>query len=146
MDDLDQYFLETARFVSSKSAHPSTQVGCVIVGQDRRIKSTGYNRPPKGMSVGTWLAMGPDRTFATVHAEVDAISSAALAGVSVSMCTAYITHPPCGRCAGLMVQSGIRRFVWPHTSVLPPKWKQDLLVAQYVLSHADVDFPQEGWP
>jgi deoxycytidylate deaminase len=49
MKTWDQYFIEMAFLVASKSKDPSTQVGCVIVGPDNEIRSTGFNGFPRGV-------------------------------------------------------------------------------------------------
>lgn len=46
----DKYFIEMAMHVASKSKDPSTKVGCVIVGPDNEIRSTGYNGFPRGVT------------------------------------------------------------------------------------------------
>ena len=43
-------FLEMAKMVGSWSKDPSTQVGAVIVDDDRRVISLGYNGFPKGVA------------------------------------------------------------------------------------------------
>lgn len=48
----------------------------------------------------------------TVHAEMDAISTAARRGVSVGGCTLYSTTFPCHLCARHVVSSGISRVVY----------------------------------
>jgi dCMP deaminase len=45
----DLRFLELARHIAGWSKDPSTQVGCVVVGQDREIRSTGFNGFPRGI-------------------------------------------------------------------------------------------------
>jgi dCMP deaminase len=45
----DDYFIEMAELVSKKSKDPSTKVGCVIVGQDNGVLSTGFNGFPRGV-------------------------------------------------------------------------------------------------
>ena len=44
-----EYFIQMAMLVSSKSKDPSTKVGCVIVGPDNEIRSTGFNGFPRGV-------------------------------------------------------------------------------------------------
>ena len=39
----DQYFMNIANEVATRSKDPSTQVGCVIVDSDHRPISFGYN-------------------------------------------------------------------------------------------------------
>ena len=46
----DYRFLELCKLVSSWSKDPSTKVGAVIVDQDKRVVSLGYNGFPKGVS------------------------------------------------------------------------------------------------
>jgi dCMP deaminase len=43
----DQYFMSMAYLVSMKSKDKSTKVGCVIVGPDNEVVSTGYNSFPR---------------------------------------------------------------------------------------------------
>ncbi|MEC8672013.1 MAG: CMP deaminase, partial [Candidatus Thermoplasmatota archaeon] len=47
MSKWDQRFLELAKQISTWSKDPSTQVGCVVVGPDREIRSTGFNGLPR---------------------------------------------------------------------------------------------------
>ena len=44
------YFIELTLQVASKSKDPSRQVGCVIVGPDKEIRSTGFNGFPRGVA------------------------------------------------------------------------------------------------
>ena len=43
------YFLDMAKTCSSRSNCLRAQVGAIIVGQDRKIKATGYNGTPSGV-------------------------------------------------------------------------------------------------
>ena len=43
------YFLDMAKTCSSRSNCLRAQVGAVIVGQDKKIKATGYNGTPSGV-------------------------------------------------------------------------------------------------
>lgn len=49
----DEYFIKMTMLVASKSKDPSTQVGCVIVGPDNEVRSTGYNGFPRGVAETT---------------------------------------------------------------------------------------------
>jgi len=49
MKSWDSYFISMAKLISTKSKDPSTQVGCVIVGPDNEIRSTGFNGFPRGV-------------------------------------------------------------------------------------------------
>ena len=45
----DLRFLKLAEHISNWSKDPSTKVGCIIVGEDREIRSTGFNGFPRGI-------------------------------------------------------------------------------------------------
>ena len=42
----DERFIDLARHISQWSKDPSTKVGCVVIGEDREIRSTGFNGFP----------------------------------------------------------------------------------------------------
>ena len=45
----EKRFYQMAELVASWSKDPSTKVGCVVVGPDREIRSTGFNGLPRGI-------------------------------------------------------------------------------------------------
>ena len=49
MKNWKEYFVDLTLAVASKSKDPSRQVGCVIVGPDKEIRSTGFNGFPRGV-------------------------------------------------------------------------------------------------
>ena len=90
------------------SKDPSTKVGCVVVGPDREIRSTGFNGLPRGIE-DTAERLG-DRALKyplICHAEENAIMHAARIGVALKGCIAYVTWPPCTRCARSLIQAGV---------------------------------------
>lgn len=108
----DEYFIEVARVVATRSTCDRAQVGCVIV-RERRILTTGYNGSPAGLphctEVGHLLVDG--HCIRTLHAEQNAIMQAALHGISTRNAMLYVTHQPCYHCAKMIVNSGIRQVV-----------------------------------
>ncbi len=110
--DWDQYFMEVARVVASRSTCDRAYVGCVIV-RERRILTTGYNGAPAGMphcdEVGH--LMENNHCIRTLHAEQNALIQAALHGISTKGATLYVTHQPCFTCAKLIVNAGIVRVI-----------------------------------
>ena len=98
------------------------QVGAIIV-RNKRILSTGYNGAPEGvqsckekgvcirMAQGIQSGTQLERCY-SVHAEQNAIVSAARLGVSLEGATLYCTHQPCVICAKLIVNAGIKRVVY----------------------------------
>ncbi len=120
----DEYFLEIARQVATRSTCLRRHVGAIIV-RDKRILSTGYNGPPKGLrhcdEVGCLreqlgIPSGQRQEICRgLHAEQNAIIQAALHGVSVEGGTVYVTHQPCITCAKMIINSGIVRAVCAST-------------------------------
>ena len=47
----------------------------------------------------------------TVHAEQNAVITAALHGISTAGSTAYVTFSPCSRCAAVLINAGISTVV-----------------------------------
>ena len=95
----DQRFLKLAEHISGWSKDPSTKVGCVVVGEDREIRSTGFNGFPRGIADDSDRLSDRDKKYPLIcHAEENAIMHAARIGLSLKGCTAYVTWPPCTRC------------------------------------------------
>ena len=102
----DQRFLELARHLSGWSKDPSTQVGCVVVGPDREVRSTGFNGFPRGIADSDDRLTDREQKYPLIcHAEENAIMHAARIGVALKGCVAYVTWPPCTRCARSLVQA-----------------------------------------
>jgi dCMP deaminase len=110
--DWDRYYLEICRVVATRSKDPNTQIGCVIVGPAREIRSTGYNSFPRGIrdDVAERLQR-PAKYLWIEHAERNAICNAARAGTATENCTLYVEIMPCMDCARAVVQAGIREVV-----------------------------------
>lgn len=109
MTKWDQRFLELAALIATWSKDPSTQVGAVIVDENRRVVGVGYNGFPRGVDDSAHRYATKHLKYEmVVHAEANAILNA---GRPVDGCTLYATFFPCPRCASLLIQSGIKRIV-----------------------------------
>lgn len=101
-----------AYLAASKSKDGSTQVGCLIVGPDREVLTTGYNGFARGADdTRIERHQRPEKYFWTAHAERNAIDNAARKLLKGS--TAYVTMFPCMTCANSLVQVGVVRVVAP---------------------------------
>ena len=109
----DQYFMNIAAVVASRSTCPRKYVGAVIV-RDRTILSTGYNGSIRGMPHCSEEGhmMENDHCVATIHAEANAIIQAAKNGVMIDGGSAYVTASPCWNCFKQLSNAGIRRIVF----------------------------------
>lgn len=118
----DEYFMEIAEIVKTRSTCLRRQVGAVIV-KDNRIITTGYNGAPSGLRHCTDIG-GCERErlhipsgqrhelCRALHAEQNAIIQAAKLGVNIDGSTLYCTHQPCILCAKMIVNAGIVRVVY----------------------------------
>jgi dCMP deaminase len=111
----DDYFLSIARVAASKSKDPSTKVGAVITRRDRSIVAVGYNGFPRGIEdTPERLNDRPTKYALVVHGEMNAILSAR---ESLYGCTLYtVPFMPCDRCFVHVIQTGIKRVVFPRAT------------------------------
>lgn len=109
----DEYFMQIALQVSTRSTCDRKRVGAVIV-RDRTILSTGYNGSIRGLAHcdDKGHLMDNGHCVRTVHAEANAIAQAAKHGVNVNNSSVYITASPCWTCFKLLANSGINEVVY----------------------------------
>ncbi|MGL4345354.1 MAG: deoxycytidylate deaminase [Cellulosilyticaceae bacterium] len=130
----DEYFMDIANLVKTRSTCCRRQVGAVIV-KDKRILSTGYNGAPIGCrhctDVGCLrqelgIPSGERHELCrAVHAEQNAISQAAHHGISVEGSSIYVTHQPCSMCAKVLINAGVKRII--YQGEYPDKLSLELL-------------------
>ena len=135
----DNRFLELAKHISGWSKDPSTKVGCVVVGEDREIRSTGFNGFPRGINDDASRLTDRDKKYPLIcHADENAIMHAARIGISLKGSTAYVTWPPCSRCARSLIQAGIEEIVYPETKAIPERWLEDFNTSNGMLLEAGI--------
>lgn len=140
MANWDARFLRLALHIARWSKDPSTKVGCVVVGPDREIRSTGFNGFPRGIADTAERLEDRNKKYPLVcHAEENAIMHAARIGVSLKDCTAYVTWPPCTRCARSLIQAGIAVIVYPDGLQIPERWIEDFSISSSMLEEADIE-------
>lgn len=135
----DRRYLELAKHVSNWSKDNSTRVGAVIATADFRPVSFGFNGLPQGVDDDPVRYADRDlKLQLIVHAEVNAL---VFAGDRARGSTLY-TWPfmPCCRCAGLIIQHGIKRVVAPVTPPdLAERWEEELALTKLLFSEAKVE-------
>lgn len=122
MKNWDEYFLEIAKTVSSRSNCIRAQVGAVIVDKNKTIKSTGYNGTPS--KVVSCMEMGfcyrqenniPSgtryETCRSIHAEQNAIIQAGMDKCKDATMYIWGHNFVCILCKRFIVQSGIKNVV-----------------------------------
>ncbi len=109
----DEYFINIAEQVATRSTCDRKHVGAVIV-RERMILATGYNGSIRGTAhcddVGHLIEDG--HCVRTVHAEANAIVQAARAGTRIEGASIYVTASPCFNCFKLIANAGIQRIVF----------------------------------
>jgi dCMP deaminase len=122
--DWDTYFMSIAETVSTRGDCRRRQVGCVLVDEDHRIISTGYNgaepggpsclagQCPRGLKSQAELPSGSAdySDCVAIHAEANALL---FARESARGCTVYVTSTVCDGCSKLLRAAGVARVVTP---------------------------------
>jgi dCMP deaminase len=137
--DWDEYFMSLARLTSLRSKDRSTKVGCVIVGPDNEIRTTGYNGFPRGIvDDAPERHERPEKYLWTEHAERNAIYNAARCGVPLKGCRVYLPWFPCMDCARAIVQSGVTELIAFKPNTSDQKWGAEFERALTLFSEAGV--------
>ncbi len=117
----DEYFMTIAADVATRATCVRRRVGALIV-KNRRILSTGYNGVPTGITHCTPetclrarynIPSGERHELCRgLHAEQNAIIQAAYHGVSIKDAVLYATIQPCSICTKMLINGGIRSFIF----------------------------------
>lgn len=117
----DEYFMEIAEVVATRSTCLRRQVGAIIV-QDKRILATGYNGAPAGLchcgETGCLreklnIPSGQRHELCrALHAEQNAIIQCAVHGVAIKDAILYSTTQPCVLCSKMLINAGIKTIVF----------------------------------
>lgn len=118
--DWDSYFLMIAEVVAKRATCPRAQVGAVIVDEQNRVLSTGYNgsTPGKPHCTDVGCDMVDDHCQRTLHAEVNAVAHAARRGVRLEGSRLYIHggRSICRECAKVLDATGIMERTQDYTT------------------------------
>ena len=116
----DEYFLEIAALVKTRSTCLRRQVGAVFV-RERRVLATGYNGAPSGLRHCEEVGCIRDREGVPsgerhelcrgTHAEQNAMLQAAHHGVSLNESILYCTDQPCVLCAKMLINAGVKKII-----------------------------------
>jgi dCMP deaminase len=123
----DDLFMEIAKAISQMSKCASRHIGVVVV-RDRQILSMGYNGSPAGSRLcqfpeGTNGVFCPRKRMGfksgegiefcpAQHGEENAVANAAKNGICIAGATIYCyCGLPCQRCAGALINAGIKKVV-----------------------------------
>lgn len=139
MEKWDARFCELAKFVSEWSKDPNAKVGAVVFSKKGGDISIGYNGFPMGVEDSAERLGDNDvKQELVVHAEQNAIIAA---GSRTQGGTIYVWGKPvCARCAGSIIQAGIKRVVAlsPESVGAESKWYKTGTYAQQMFEEANV--------
>lgn len=107
--------MQIAEAVAAKSKDPSSKMGCVIVDQNKRVVSLGYNGMVQGADESKMtLSERPMKYYFAIHSEMNAVL---FAHQDLTGCTIYNRVATCENCLKYCLQAGIKRFVYEELRV-----------------------------
>ena len=130
-------FMDLARTFASWSEDYSTQVGAVVVSDDKDIQSSGWNGLPRGVEPTDERFERPNKYYYFEHAERNAIYNAVRNGVSLNGSHMFVTHYPCPDCARAIIQAGIKH-VYFISKLGGDKWDEGNAASEAMLKEAGV--------
>jgi dCMP deaminase len=157
------YFMGIAIAVRERADCKGQKVGAVIAVESR-IVSTGYNGTPEKMvncsDGGCIRCENRGKTYPSgtgydlcicVHAEQNALLSAARFGISVQGATLYSTTQPCFGCLKEMFQAKIKQVYYihpwtsPRTQEQEGQYKRLMEEFEYGVLRLEMDDPKRDW-
>ena len=114
----DESIVKTCLAAGQRSTCRHRDQGAVIV-KDKRVISTGYNGAPPDQQHCIDLGFcskeeGLVCRAEGLHAESNAIISAARLGICVKGTTMYCVYSPCRACCNMVKAAGIQEVVYMH--------------------------------
>ncbi len=144
----DEYFMQIAQLVATRSTCMRRQVGAVLV-KEKNILATGYNGVPSGIThcevTGCLreqmnVPSGERHELCRgLHAEQNGIIQAARHGTNISGSTLYCTDSPCIICSKMLINAGVVEVVFSRG--YPDKLSLEMLaeagidVKQYIVDN-----------
>ncbi|MFA5396483.1 MAG: deaminase [Methanogenium sp.] len=140
-----EYFFSLVEVIKAKSKDPSTKVGCVIVGSDNEVISTGFNGLPIGVKETTVRQCRPVKYLYYEHAERNAIYLASRRGIPKGA-RIYLEWFPCADCARAIIQVGIsevfidgRKYDPYNPTEADTRWRESMDAAKEMFFEAGVN-------
>lgn len=124
-------FLEMARAVGSWSKD-TTKVGALLV-DGKSVLLTAFNGPAQGVEdkPERFSRENGEKYLWAEHAEQNLITLAARHGLSTAGKTVVCTHFCCSRCAGILVQAGIKEVILGNGTTSMPAREFEFAKAKF---------------
>ena len=138
----DERFLKVAREVGTWSKD-STKIGAIVVDNNKRILSQGYNGFPRGIEDSQRRLKDRETKLKyIVHAEMNCIYNACHHGVSLEGGTLYVSGLPCcSDCAKGVIQSGIKLVIMEFPrKLLEGPWGESWKLSKSMFDEANIGY------
>lgn len=141
----DDLFFNIIKEYKLKSKDPSSKFAAVIADEKNAIIASGFNGFPRGVQdFPERYNDRPTKYSLVVHAEANAITSAARIGAKLEGCRIYVDTYPCSSCCKLIIQSGINEIVLNGDSELHndagfrDRWQSDIETTKLMCQESGV--------
>jgi len=133
----DTRFMGLAKLVATWSKDRNTGVGSVIVNDDKKVLSLGFNGFARGINDDIEERhQSPLKFHYTEHAEANAINESE---VSLKGGTLYCTFFPCSDCSRSIIQRGIKRVVAPKPDFKDKRWGEGHKISKEMFIEAGLE-------
>lgn len=137
----DKRFMQLAYCVRGWSKDPKS-VGAVLVDDQRRVISTGYNGFPGPIADTTErLSSKETKNQLMIHAELNSVLNSVVKPAGSTM---YATRFPCHRCAAVIAQVGIVRVVSPRPELTHETWGESHKLALEIFNEAGIELTERA--
>lgn len=136
----DDTFLDICGVIAKRSKDERTQLGSVLVGPCKEIRSVGYNCFPRGINDDVPERQSREGGYKYLwfsHAERNALDNALRMGTPTLGCTCYVPAHPCADCARGLIQAGIKEVVVSSCTV-PVRFRDNCKAAATMFQEAGV--------
>src|SRR3989344_516687 len=135
----DHYFMRLVDAVSTRATCNRRKFGALLA-RDHFSLATGYNGSARGQphctDVGCKIIN--NHCVRTIHAEQNAIISAARNGINVNGATLYSSGFPCLICAKILINLGIKRIVFREL-YFKEEYKEEFEFTQELFREAGIE-------
>lgn len=132
-------YLNLAKYVADEwSKDPTTKVGAVVIGENPKNLTVGYNGFPPGVDDSYDRLSDRQMKYKyMIHAERNALDNATFETRGGTLAS---TMFPCVECAKSIISRGIECVVAPPPPppIAEPSWRDDLIVSLAILQEAGV--------
>ena len=145
-DKWDKRFLNLAKEVSTWSKDPSTQVGAVLVNDQKIVVGMGFNGFPRGVDDSSERYANRELKYKlVVHAEANAIIAAGqqTKGSVLYVYPSFALPPICNECCKLAIQAGVKEVVGyepDENDERVKRWMESIGISKLMVEEAGVKY------